>query len=86
MCEILQNQQQNDEHVGTYIARHPMRLLSVAWCLEHPMAPVQHHSAWLDLITYGKYRGTRRACIHNSCEMLNHQTINNTYAITQNSY
>ena len=50
MAELLQNQEQNIEHVGIYIAEHRKQFPCIAGALEHPIAGVQHHSVWLGLI------------------------------------
>ena len=48
MAELLQNREQNIEHVGIYIAEHRTQFSCIAGALEHP--GVQHRSVWLGLM------------------------------------
>ena len=49
MAELLQNREQNIEHVGIYIAEHHAQFPCMAGALEHPIAGVKHRSVWLGL-------------------------------------
>ena len=49
MTDLLQNREQNIEHVGIYIAEHRKQFPCIAGALEHPIAGVQHRSVWLGL-------------------------------------
>ena len=51
MAELLQNWEQNIEHVGIYIAEHRKQFPCIGGALEHPIAGVQHRSVWLGLYT-----------------------------------
>ena len=52
MAELLQNREQNIEHVGIYIADHRKQFPCIAEALKHPIAGVQHRSVWLGLMTH----------------------------------
>ena len=52
MAKLLQNREQNIEHVGIYIAEHRTQFPCIAGALEHPIAGVKHRSVWLGLYTF----------------------------------
>ena len=50
MAKLLQNREQNIEHVGIYIAEHRTQFPCIAGALEHHIAGVKHRSVWLGLM------------------------------------
>ena len=63
MAELLQNREQNIEHVGIYIAEHRTQFPCITGALEHPIAGMQHRSVWLGLSRGGDSNIKKPGCV-----------------------
>ena len=64
MAKLLQNREQNIEHVGIYIAEHRTQFPCIAGALEHHIAGVKHRSVWLGLMLNAPRPSEVQKCKH----------------------